>query len=73
MGIGFFSTLLAGLFFAGIGLVGLFTGRVLTNGAVGTAFFVRQSSPVAYWFQVAVWLAGGLFLLALAFYHAARV
>jgi len=74
MDIGFVSPLVAGLILAGIGLVGLLTGKVLTKGrGFGPEFIVRRSSPVVFWLHVAIWVGGGTSLLVLAFSHAARV
>jgi hypothetical protein len=71
--LGFFSPLVAGLIFLAIGLVGLVTGRVLAGYIHREPFLVRRDSPVAFWLGVVLWVGGGVFLLALAFYHAARV
>jgi hypothetical protein len=72
MDIGFFSPLVAGLAFLGIGSAGLLTGRVLA-GHGDPRFLSRRNSPEGFWLVVMLWVGGGVFLLGLAFYHVVRV
>ena len=55
------SALVAALFFAGLGLAGLVTGKALGR----WHFFDREEDPVLYWVTVTIWVGAGTYCLVL--------
>jgi hypothetical protein len=71
--IGFLSPFIAGLLFVSAGVAGIFTGKHITKGGIGSfgpEFVGRKESPVTFWIHVALSVGCGTFLLILAFIHA---
>jgi len=55
------SALVAALFFMGLGVAGLLTGKAMGRWHI----FVREEDPVFFWVTVTIWLGVGTYCLVL--------